>query len=100
LGDRFDTRWIVAMGPALAIACITLVGFAPGPFTLALLLTVGGLGIGGFHPEAAVGVVQVSGTRITRGLAIFTFGGMVGLGIGPYLSGTLAAHFGLHSLIW
>src|SRR5262249_51145377 len=58
LGDRFDTRWIVGLGPGMAIACITLVGLAPGPITLGLLLAIGGLGIGGFHPEAAVGVVQ------------------------------------------
>src|SRR5262249_1152555 len=100
LGDRFDTRWIIGLGPAMAIACISVVGLAPGPLTLGLQLAIGGLGIGGFHPEAAVGVVQASGKRITRGLAIFTFGGMVGLGFGPYLSGMLAAHFGLPSLIW
>jgi FSR family fosmidomycin resistance protein-like MFS transporter len=100
LGDRFDTRWIVALGPALAIACIASVGHATGPWTLGLLLFTGGLGIGGFHPEAAVGVVQSSGKSITRGLAIFTFGGMVGLGFGPVLSGTLTQHFGMSSLIW
>jgi FSR family fosmidomycin resistance protein-like MFS transporter len=100
LGDRFDTRWTVPLGPALAIVCLTLVGFAPGPLTLGLLLLAGGLGIGGFHPEAAVGVVQASERRITLGLAIFTFGGMVGLGLGPYLSGTLATRYGLQSLVW
>jgi FSR family fosmidomycin resistance protein-like MFS transporter len=100
LGDRFDTRWTVGLGPALAIVCLTLVGFAPGPWTLGALLLAGGLGIGGFHPEAAVGVVQASRKRITLGLAIFTFGGMVGLGIGPFLSGALATYFGLRSLAW
>jgi FSR family fosmidomycin resistance protein-like MFS transporter len=100
IGDRFDTRWIVALGPALAIACIASVGHASNALTLGLLLFMGGLGIGGFHPEAAVGVVQSSGKSITRGLAIFTFGGMVGLGLGPVLSGKLTDHFGMPSLIW
>jgi FSR family fosmidomycin resistance protein-like MFS transporter len=100
LGDRFDTRRAVAIGPALAVICLTLVGLAPGAASLAFLLMAGGLGIGAFHPEAAVGVVQASDRRFTFGLAIFTFGGMVGLGMGPYLSGTLVDHFGLSGLLW
>jgi FSR family fosmidomycin resistance protein-like MFS transporter len=100
IGDRFDTRWIVTLGPALAIACIASVGHASNAQTLGLLLFIGGLGIGGFHPEAAVGVVQSSGKSITRGLAIFTFGGMVGLAFGPVLSGKLTDSFGMSALIW
>ncbi len=100
LGDRFDTRRAVAIGPALAVICLTLVGLAPGAASLAFLLMAGGLGIGAFHPEAAVGVVHASDRRFTFGLAIFTFGGMVGLGMGPYLSGTLVDHFGLGGLLW
>jgi FSR family fosmidomycin resistance protein-like MFS transporter len=100
LGDRFDTRLAVVFGPGLAILCLTLIGFASGPVSLGLLLVVGGLGIGAFHPEAAVGVVQASGKRITLGLAIFTCGGMLGLGIGPYLSGSLVAALGLRGLLW
>jgi FSR family fosmidomycin resistance protein-like MFS transporter len=100
LGDRLDTRWAVILGPGLAIICLTQIGFAPGPVSLALLLMLGGLGIGAFHPEAAVGIVQASHKRITFGLAVFTFGGMLGLGMGPYLSGTLVDTFGMHGLAW
>jgi FSR family fosmidomycin resistance protein-like MFS transporter len=100
LGDRFDTRWTIILGPGLAVICLTLVGFAPGPVSLAFLLMAGGLGIGAFHPEAAVGVVQASQKRITFGLAVFTFGGMLGLGMGPFLSGSLVDEFGMHGLLW
>ena len=58
LGDRFDTHLAVVFGPGVAIVCLTLIGFATGPVSLGLLLAIGGLGIGAFHPEAAVGVVQ------------------------------------------
>jgi FSR family fosmidomycin resistance protein-like MFS transporter len=100
LGDRYDTRWIVALGPGLAVICITLVGYAPNAWTLGLLLLIGGLGIGGFHPEAAAGVMQASSKSVARGLVIFTCGGMVGLGLGPVLSGALTLRYGLPSLIW
>src|SRR5580700_3321482 len=26
-GDRFGSRWMIALGPALAIACLSLIGF-------------------------------------------------------------------------
>jgi FSR family fosmidomycin resistance protein-like MFS transporter len=99
-GDRFGARWMVVFGPALAIVCTSLIGFASGPVGILVLLALGGLGIGAFHPEAAVGVVEAAGPKATRGLSLFTFGGMVGLGLGPVVSGTLSDHFGLTSLVW
>jgi FSR family fosmidomycin resistance protein-like MFS transporter len=99
-GDRFGSRRLVFLGPAVAIVCISLLGFSRGPANLAFLLLVGGVGIGAFHPEAAFCVVEASAKRPARGLALFAFGGMVGLGLGPILSGTLADKFGLHSLAW
>lgn len=98
-GDRFHSRWMIALGPALAIVCVSLIGLVHDPFSMTLLLVAGGLGIGAFHPEAAVDVVAASGTKAARGLAIFTFGGMLGLGLGPMVSGKLAAD-GLHQLVW
>src|SRR5207247_1468616 len=94
------TRWVVSLGPALGILCVSLIGFAAGPASLIALLLVGGLGMGAFHPEAAAGVVEASGTRAARCLALFSFGGMVGLGVGPVVSGALAHRHGLPSLAW
>ena len=99
-GDRFNSRWMIALGPALGIVCISLIGLIRDPIAMTLLLVAGGLGIGAFHPEAAVGVVEASKDRPGRGLAVFTFGGMLGLGLGPMLSGKLAAAGGLHNLVW
>jgi FSR family fosmidomycin resistance protein-like MFS transporter len=99
-GDRFNSRWLVGLGPALAIACLSLVGWAGGPASLLLLLVVGGLGIGAFHPEAAVGVVEAGGTRPTYAVAVFAFGGMLGLGLGPLVSGLLAKSYGPQCLVW
>jgi FSR family fosmidomycin resistance protein-like MFS transporter len=100
LGDRFNSRWMIALGPALAIVCVSSIGLVRDPTAVTLLLVAGGLGIGAFHPEAAVGVVEASGARTGRGLALFTFGGMFGLGMGPILSGRLIDAGGLGNLIW
>jgi FSR family fosmidomycin resistance protein-like MFS transporter len=99
-GDRFGSRWMVALGPAGAVICLCLLGLSPNAIGLALLLVMGGLGIGAFHPEAAAGVVEASGTKLTTGLSLFTFGGMVGLSIGPVVSGLLARHYGTPGLLW
>jgi FSR family fosmidomycin resistance protein-like MFS transporter len=99
-GDRCNGRWMVGAGPALVVVCVSLLGLAHGPVALTGLLVLGGLGVGAFHPEAAVGVVEASGSRAARGLSLFTFGGMLGLGLGPVLSGTLADTYGLHGLAW
>jgi FSR family fosmidomycin resistance protein-like MFS transporter len=97
-GDRFGSSWMLALGPALAVVCTCLIGLATGPLALLLLIILGGLGIGAFHPEAAAAVMHSSGPKPTNGLALFTFGGMLGLGIGPLLSGSLAEHYGLCGL--
>ena len=99
-GDRFGSRWMLGLGPALVIVCVSLLGFARGPLSLVSLLLVGGLGIGAFHPEAAAGVIGFSGTKATNGLALFTFGGMVGLALGPVIGGLLVDRYGLPGLRW
>jgi FSR family fosmidomycin resistance protein-like MFS transporter len=99
-GDRFNSRWMIALGPALAIVCVSLMGLAHEPIALTLLLAAGGLGIGAFHPEAAVSVVEASGSKPARGLALFTFGGMLGLGVGPMISGLLVDAGGMGNLVW
>lgn len=99
-GDRFSCRWVVGAGPALAIVCLSLIGLAGGPVGLALLLTIGGLGIGAFHPEAAVAAAEAAGPNSARALSLFVFGGMLGLGLGPWASGHLVQSFGLSALAW
>ena len=30
-GDRFNSRWMIALGPALAIVCVASIGLVHGP---------------------------------------------------------------------
>jgi FSR family fosmidomycin resistance protein-like MFS transporter len=99
-GDRFGSRRLIFVGPATAIICISLMGATGDAALLTLLLAVGGLGVGAFHPEAAVNVVEAGGSRLSRALSIFICGGMLGLGLGPWIGGRLVESYGLASLIW
>ncbi|MEX0703002.1 MAG: MFS transporter [Planctomycetales bacterium] len=96
--DRFAARYLLWLGPVVAACCMSLVGFASHPAVLCGLLILGGLGIGAFHPEAAVTAGQMLPAERTRATSVFLLGGTLGLGLGPVLSGTVVARFGLAGL--
>jgi len=91
--------WLWA-GPALGIVCMCLLGQVDSLPALFLLLIVGGVGIGAFHPEAAVRVGSMLPGHRTRALALFMFGGSLGLALGPVLSGQIVGRWGLPGLTY
>jgi FSR family fosmidomycin resistance protein-like MFS transporter len=100
LQDRFGSRYLLWLGPAVAALMLSLQGIAHTPFLLTTFLTIGYIGVGSFHPEAAVSASQALPDQRTRGLSLFMVGGTAGLGLGPMLSGNLVKYFGLSSLAW
>jgi FSR family fosmidomycin resistance protein-like MFS transporter len=53
LSDRLSRPWFVAFGPLIAALFISALGTASSYWGLVALLTLGGLGVAAFHPEAA-----------------------------------------------
>ena len=100
LHDRRPAPVWLWLGPALGVLFMPLVGLAPGRAALFAVLIIGGVGIGGFHPEAAVLAGRLIPNQRTRGLSIFMFGGSLGLAIGPILGGSIVSNAGLSSLAW
>jgi FSR family fosmidomycin resistance protein-like MFS transporter len=100
VGDRYGSAYLLWLGPAVAAICLSALGLASTPTTLALLLTVGYIAIGSFHPEGAVSSSRLLPEQRTRGLSVFMVGGTAGLALGPALSGNLVHAFGLKSLAW
>jgi FSR family fosmidomycin resistance protein-like MFS transporter len=84
IGDRFDRRTLAAIGPVLAAAGMTTMGWAPSFAALAGLITLAGIGSAIFHPAGAAYVATASHAR-RRGLfvALFSAGGTAGLAAGP-----------------
>jgi FSR family fosmidomycin resistance protein-like MFS transporter len=62
------------------------------------LLTVGGIGVGAFHPEAAVAAGRMLPESRTRAISIFMLGGTLGMTLGPFLSGLVVARWGMSGL--
>ncbi len=98
--DRFGSRYLLWLGPAVAAVCLSAIGMAGSAGSLGMLLAVGYLFIGSFHPEGAVFAGQLLPEHRTRAISIFVFGGTLGLGLGPIVSGNLVQNYGLGVLPW
>jgi FSR family fosmidomycin resistance protein-like MFS transporter len=100
LRDRRATPIWIWLGPVLAATFLTLIGIAPSEAVLYALLIAGGIGVGAFHPEAAVTAARLLPEQRTRSLSLFMFGGALGLALGPTLSGAIVDRWGLHALAY
>lgn len=98
--DRYGSRYLLWLGPAVASLCLTMTGMVGKAGSLGLLLTAGYVAIGSFHPEGAVFAAKLLPEQRTRAISLFMFGGTMGLGIGPALSGNLVRLHGLAALAW
>jgi MFS transporter, FSR family, fosmidomycin resistance protein len=95
LADRWRPRVLVVAGPIAAVVFMSLIGLALSPFTLGLILVIGGLGGAAFHPPAAALVYKLADHR--KGLAMSTHlsGGSLGFAAAPVLFAPFIAYVGL-----
>src|SRR6185503_19973879 len=99
-GDRFNSRWLLWVGPLAAVICIGSIGLTQSPTILALLIVISGLGIAAFHPEGAALAGSSAPENRSRAMWIFTMGGFIGQSIGPYLSGNVVKWLVMPGLAW
>lgn len=97
--DRYPIKSILWIGPLLGAVMMPMVGPANNLIILCFALLLGGIGIGSFHPEAAVVAGSLIPERRTRSLSLFMFGGAMGLALGPLVCGAIVSAWGLSS-IW
>lgn len=93
-----DNRAIPALMPLgvlLGGAGMALAGVAPTFPLILLCVTLSGLGVAAFHPEAARFANYVSGSRRARGMSFFSVGGNAGFALGPLVTTPLVLIFGL-----
>ncbi|MFN0052979.1 MAG: MFS transporter [Planctomycetales bacterium] len=98
--DRYGSRYLLWLGPLIASVCLCLIGWPQSALTLGVLLTIGYVAVGSFHPEGAVGASRALPDQRTRGLSLFLVGGTAGLALGPTLSGNIVNAYGLPALRW
>lgn len=98
LRDRRPAPVWLWLGPVVAAVFLTSIGRVDQRIMLFGLLLLGGIGVGAFHPEAAVLAGRVLPGERTRGISLFMFGGSLGLALGPILSGLIVTDHGLPGL--
>jgi FSR family fosmidomycin resistance protein-like MFS transporter len=109
VGDWLDTRVLTTLGLAIAAVCIGSIGFARSFAELLVLIMLGTIGVGAFHPGGAASAGHLGGAKRSLVVAIFflagMFGGMLSNVFSPMLVETAAGEQadygrGLRSLAW
>jgi FSR family fosmidomycin resistance protein-like MFS transporter len=95
LADRWRPRVLVMVGPILSVSVLSLIGLAPTPAALALVLIVGGLGAAAFHPPAAALAHRLGGDRPGFAMSVYITGGTLGFSLGPLMFAPFAERFSL-----
>ena len=96
--DRMGRRHLVTAGLLLSALCSPLLGLVPTYLGLVAILAAGGMGVAAFHPQAFSLAGDLSRERRSFGLALFIFGGALGLGLTPLWVPYYASAFGLERL--
>jgi len=100
LSDRWRTKLLVGLGPAVVGVFISALGLAPGYGWLVAMVCLGGTGVAAFHPQASARVA--AGVRERRGgaMAAFISAGTLGFALGPTFFSILASRRGLGGAYW
>src|SRR5271155_2972833 len=95
LSDKHSTAWVIPAALMVATAGVALIGLSPSlPYMLAGA-ALSGFGVAAFHPEASRFSSYFAGRKRASGMSLFTFGGYLGLAIGPIAATPLMLAFGL-----
>src|SRR3954449_3715773 len=93
--DRRGALWLLPTGVALAGVGIGLAANAPSYWLVVVCVVCSGLGIAAYHPEGSKFAAYASGLRRATGMSLFSIGGNVGYGLGPFLAGFVLTSLGL-----
>jgi MFS transporter, FSR family, fosmidomycin resistance protein len=98
LSDKHATAWVIPAALVVATAGIALIGLSTSLPLMLAGATLSGFGVAAFHPEASRFSSYFAGRKRASGMSLFTFGGYVGLAIGPVAATPLMLAFGLRGV--
>src|SRR4051812_3390454 len=93
--DRRGALWLLPVGVGVAGVGMGLAADAPSYWLVVLCVVCSGLGVAAYHPEGSKFAAYASGLRRATGMSLFSIGGNVGYGLGPFLAGFLLTSLGL-----
>ena len=96
IADKYNKPWIIALGLILAGGGMALTGIIANFYILCVAVTISGIGIAMFHPQAMKLINKCSSENDKgRSVSIFSFGGNLGFTFGPILTTISITTFGL-----
>lgn len=98
--DRYQIRWIGALGLVWAGVLFGLMGLVSGYVPLIILATLAGIGPAMFHPQALSAVSGIATGAKGRVMSVFIIGGNIGFAISPVLIGALSSSMGQGGMIF
>lgn len=93
--DRLSRPALMPLGVGLAAVGIGLVGLCHTYAMIVVAVSLMGLGVAAFHPEAARVANVVSAARPGEGMSYFAVGGNLGYALGPLVTVPVMLAFGL-----
>ena len=100
ISDRYLKRSMAVFGPLIAAVFLSSLGMAQSLPSLVVLILLGGIGVGMFHPQSAA-LVSRAASADGRGkhqgmvMSIFSSAGTVGYALGPVLVAVVVSRYGL-----
>jgi MFS family permease len=94
IADRWQARWMLALGLGLSGAGAVLAGLSQSPLTLVIALGLLGLGASIYHPTGMALISRAFHDRRGRALGLNGVFGNIGLASAPFVTGLLTSMFG------
>jgi FSR family fosmidomycin resistance protein-like MFS transporter len=98
LADHVSVRYLVIFAPAVTATLITLLGFMPTYWSMAILLFATGVSVAAFHAPAPAMIAHISGKQMGKGMSFFMAGGELGRTVGPLLVGFALTTWGIEGM--
>ncbi len=98
MGHR-NLAWVLGFAVLLSSLPVWM-GFMPNFLWLSVIIILGGIGTGLFHPEAALSASDVSGDKGHIGIPLFMSGGTAVYGVATPIYIWITENFGFKALGW
>lgn len=95
LSDKRPKPWLMPAGLLIAGGGMAAIGLLHDYWVIFTAVTISGIGIAAFHPEAARLANQASGSSQGTGISIFAVGGNIGFAVGPAIATAALLYWGL-----
>lgn len=101
IADKWQKRFFIFWGMLLASLFLSSVGLADNMFVLALCIILGNMGVAFYHPQATSFVpVYSKPEKLSKDISVFIAMGTIGFALGPAISSSISAKWGVENLVF